>query len=471
MGDFLLSLSKNKTARKLVEGIGLPIPMPEPLRRAKGAWEERPLEGRVILIGAVAASALGTVIAETLTRAGASPRLDGALFSEAFRAPGEAYGRPALPFEREGKERLDAIVFDATGLATIGDLALLYEFFHGAVGRIARCGRVVVLARPPSGDAVEASIRASLDGFVRALGKEVGRKGATVNLLVVEPQAARHVPGPLAFLLSSRSAFVSGQPVHIGDLAAGAESGEWVRALERKVVLLTGAARGIGERTARVLAAEGAHVVCVDRPGDEAELGALAREISGTPLAVDVTDAAAPERLVRELKERFGHVDVVVHNAGITRDKTLGRMSKEQWDQVLGVNLAAIHTLTAALLPLVLGHGRIICLSSIAGIAGNMGQTNYATSKAGVIGFVRALAKETAERGVTVNAVAPGFIETRLTAAIPVPIREAGRRLCSLGQGGQPEDVAQLIAFLATPAAQGITGQVIRVCGQSLVGA
>ena len=185
-----------------------------------------------------------------------------------------------------------------------------------------------------------------------------------------------------------------------------------------------------------------------------------------------MTDDGAPAQIAQALKDDHGGVDIVVHNAGVTRDKTLGRMNEERWRQVLGVNLVAVNRVTAALVDGVLkDDGRLICLSSIAGIAGNVGQTNYAASKAGIIGFVEMMSTQLAGRGVTVNAIAPGFIETRLTAAIPVAIREVARRMNALSQGGQPDDVAQAINFLASPGAQGLTGNVLRVCGGSLVGA
>ncbi|HTL35135.1 MAG TPA: SDR family oxidoreductase, partial [Kofleriaceae bacterium] len=156
-----------------------------------------------------------------------------------------------------------------------------------------------------------------------------------------------------------------------------------------------------------------------------------------------------------------------------TRDKTLANMKPELWDQAIGVNLASVVKITDELLKQnrLRDGGRIICLSSVAGIAGNVGQTNYAASKAGLIGYVRALAAEVAPRGITVNAIAPGFIETRMTAAIPFTIREAGRRLSALGQGGLPADVAEAVVFLAQPDAVGVTGAVLRVCGGALIGA
>jgi 3-oxoacyl-[acyl-carrier protein] reductase len=171
--------------------------------------------------------------------------------------------------------------------------------------------------------------------------------------------------------------------------------------------------------------------------------------------------------------ENHGGVDIVVHNAGVTRDKTLGRMPEDLWDMVLSINLGAPQRIDRELFErdAVRANGRIVCVSSISGIAGNAGQTNYSTSKAGVIGFVQAWAPAVAERGATLNAVAPGFIETQMTAAMPIATREAGRRMNSLAQGGLPVDVAETIAWFASPGSVGVNGNVVRVCGQSLIGA
>ncbi|MFP5501629.1 MAG: SDR family oxidoreductase, partial [Candidatus Sericytochromatia bacterium] len=198
-----------------------------------------------------------------------------------------------------------------------------------------------------------------------------------------------------------------------------------------------------------------------------------ARRVSGTPLALDIASPGAPRALADFLRDRFGGLDVLIHNAGITRDKTLAKMPPEAWEAVLSVNLQAVMAIDAVLLGegvLRMG-GRIVCLSSISGVAGNFGQTNYAASKAALIGYVAAMAPGLAPRGICINAVAPGFIETPMTARMPVLMREAGRRLNALSQGGQPRDVAELVTFLATPAAYGLTGNAIRVCGQGLIGA
>jgi 3-oxoacyl-[acyl-carrier protein] reductase len=273
----------------------------------------------------------------------------------------------------------------------------------------------------------------------------------------------------LRFLLSPRAAFITGQVVTLEPTPVS----EWpvVKPLAGKVALVTGAGRGIGHATARSLAAEGAHVVCLERPVDGELAAQLASEIAGSIMLCDVREEGAADSIARELRARHGGVDVVVHNAGVTRDKTLQRMSAQQWDQVLDVNLRAVLQIDQALDGLLRDGGREICLASIAGIAGTMGQTNYAAAKAGLIGYVRKRAELLRSRGITVNAVAPGLIETRLTAAMPVFIREAGRRLSALGQGGEPRDVAEAVTFLASPGAGGINGSVLRVCGGAFLGA
>ncbi len=471
MADFLLELASNKRARRVVTTLGLPVPMPERLERDPGPWRERPLHDRAVVIGSTPTGELSEPLARALTRAGADPWV---VADEAWLAPwrgaGEAWGRPphAGPHAGEGPLRPWALVFDATGLSSPGQLRALYDFFHPRIRGIARSGRLLVLGRIPDGSSAPAhnAARRALEGFVRSCGREIGRKGATANLILVEDGAEERLEAVVRFLLSPRSAYISGQPLTITS-ACGIDEHVRIRPLQGKVALVTGAARGIGAAIARTLAREGAEVIVLDRPDDDALGSAIAREVQGTFLP---QDDDAPDKIAAFLRERGG-VDVVVHNAGVTRDKTLAKMRPEQWDLTLAVNLDAVLKITSALDPLIQDHGRLVLLSSIAGIAGNVGQTNYSASKAGVIGAVEALAPRLAERGIAVNAIAPGFIETRLTDAIPVATREIARRLCNLGQGGLPSDIAETATFLASPGAAGLTGQIVRVCGGNFVGA
>jgi len=324
------------------------------------------------------------------------------------------------------------------------------------------------------GDVEAAAVAQAFEGLVRSAGKEV-RAGATANLVTVAPDAgADALASTLRFFLSARSAFVSGQVVRVGAPVGPVGADDPARPLAGRIAVVTGAARGIGESIADTLHRDGATIVAVDVPAAGDALARVANRTGGTALQLDITAADAPDRLLAHLRERYGRVDVVVHNAGITRDKLLANMDADRWNSVLAVNLRAQLTINRALLAdegLLGDSARIVCISSMSGIAGNRGQTNYAASKAGVIGMVRALAPQLAPRGATVNAIAPGFIETAMTAKMPLATREAGRRINSLRQGGLPVDVAEAVGWLAQAATAGVTGQVVRVDGQNMLGA
>ncbi len=474
MADMLLELSRRPQARRLIKSLGLPIPMPPQLVRPTAPRGDRPLDGRPVAVAFAPGSALTAPLAAALAEAGATVWTAGAPPVEMAEAA-EAFGRPTrlLDAEDTGRKKLDALIFDGTALGGPEALGALYEFFHPLVRELGPGGRAVVLSRPVGSQAsgVACATQAALEGFTRSLSKEVGRGGATALLVEVAEGAEDRLAGPLRFALSARSAYVTGQPLRIDKrVRVSRDEAAWTRPLDGKVALVTGAARGIGRAAAELLAAEGARVYCLDRPEDQAEVAALARKINGVPVGIDITATDAAPRIAEALG---GAVDVIVHNAGITRDKTLARMSREHWDQTVAVNLSAVARITDHFVEegVIRSFGRIVCLSSVSGIAGNMGQTNYGASKAGVVGYVRGMAGPLARRGITINAVAPGFIETRLTDAMPAAIREVARRMNSLGQGGQPQDVGEAIVFLSTPQSAGITGQVLRVCGGALVGA
>jgi 3-oxoacyl-[acyl-carrier protein] reductase len=239
--------------------------------------------------------------------------------------------------------------------------------------------------------------------------------------------------------------------------------------LSGRVAIVTGASRGIGRATALALARQGASVVAAAR-GDHAEPVAAAIEAGGgraAAVAVDVTDPASVERMTAAAAERFGRVDVLVNNAGITRDQLMLRMKRDDWDAVVATNLTAAYTCVQAVLrPMIKQRaGRIITISSVVGQAGNAGQANYAASKAGLIGFSKALALEVASRGITVNVIAPGLIETDMTRAITADAHESWAGRIPMGRLGRPEDVADAVCFLASDEAAYITGQVLAVNG------
>ncbi|WP_087484146.1 3-oxoacyl-ACP reductase [Brachybacterium massiliense] len=375
----------------------------------------------------------------------------------------------------EELRKVGSVIIVADEISAPADLSPLVLPLAGAMRSLVPGARVVTVSRPARGsDPARDAARGGVEGFVRSLAHEM-RGGATANGILVEDGVGLDAPGVLGalrFFLSARSAYVTGQMLTVAS-GAGSHTENESLPLAGRTALVTGAARGIGAAIARTLAADGAQLVVLDIPGAGTELARLANELRAVPIQLDVTSAGAGRRLVEALRERGLALDVLVLNAGITRDKLLANMTADRWDAVLAVNISSQITLTEALIEAgdVLGEQpRVVSLASTSGIAGNRGQTNYAASKAGVISFVEALAAQLDSRGGTANAVAPGFIETEMTARMPALTREVARRLSSLQQGGLPVDVAEAIAFLSTPEAGGIRGETLRVCGQNMVG-
>ncbi len=441
MSDRYLELAQTSLGRQFFSALNLPGP--PRLARELDAYGSQPLAGRTARVGGVAQARNKSGIEAALKGAGASL----------------------------GGEGASLLLFDASGAAGPAELKELYSFFHQNLAGLSPGTRIVVVGRAVAsyGSAAEAAAAGALSGFVKSLAKEIGRKGATANLLTVADGAEAWIDGALRFLLSGHSAFVTGQVLPLTPSAKSLQPGETVAPLSGKTALVTGAARGIGAAIARSLAREGAQVIGVDRPQEEEALNATLHPLGGRALLLDVTAADAGERIA----EAASKLDLVVHNAGVTRDKLLRNMPEHYWDMVLGINLEAIVRINERLLfgPL-RPQARLVCIASIGGIAGNAGQTNYAATKSGVISYVAALAPELSKRGMAINAVAPGFIETQMTATIPPANRFFGRRMSALLQGGLPEDIAEAVTFLgAAPLSGGVNGATLRVCGQNWLGA
>ncbi|MCM0618846.1 3-oxoacyl-ACP reductase [Nocardioides bruguierae] len=444
MSDRYQAFTASPFGKLLVKNLGLPSPVR--LRR----WEE----GAALVDGTVLVTGDGRLAADVRKQLDA---LEVAHVAE--QAP---------------ETRYRAVVVDASGLTESSMLGALRDQVAPVLRSLESCPRVVVLGTPPEQTSgAERVAQRALEGFTRSLGKEIGR-GGTVQLVYVADGAEQDLSSTLAFLLSPKSAYVSGQVVRVGAHGAVAQAPEtdWRRPLEGKVALVTGASRGIGEQIARVLHRDGATVVGLDVPQAASDLQRLTDELDGDWLALDITAKDAPARIAQHLQREHGGVDVVVHNAGITRDKKLANMKSDRWEQVIAVNLTAPERITRALLDegVLNEGGSVVGVASIAGIAGNVGQTNYATSKAGVIGLVESL-RDDLPAGTRINAVAPGFIITQMTAAVPFATREVGQRLNAMAQGGLPVDVAETVAWFASPGSARVNGNVVRVCGQMMLGA
>ncbi|MGH3494107.1 MAG: 3-oxoacyl-ACP reductase, partial [Sciscionella sp.] len=308
---------------KLVVG-RLGLPEPTPLRRY--ATGQALLPGAALL-GGSEGGRLHAEISRVLSAAGAELAPDPPVIGTADSSHrGERYG---------------ALIFDASAITEPGELRGMYEFFHPVIRALAPSGRVLVLGTPPEETTtVAARIAArALEGFTRSVAKEL-KRGATAQLVYVSAGAESAIESTLRFLLSARSAYVDAQVLRVGTAEVPAVA-DWAQPLAGKTALVTGASRGIGAAIAEVFARDGARVVCLDVPAQGADLSRVANAVGGTTLQCDITAADAPERLTEFCDTRFSGVDIVVHNAGITRDKTLARMSESQWDSVLAVNLAA----------------------------------------------------------------------------------------------------------------------------------
>lgn len=463
MSDQYQAFAKSPIGKFVIKNLGLPSPIQ--LERFESAT---PVVKGAVLFGAAPKGHFTSEIAQVLSNIHANTYAgNNAELQQAAAKSGLNVGA----FNEGDKEsKFKAVVFDASGIQNSEQLQELHKFFNPIARQIATSGRVIVIGlTPETAPTIKQAIaQRALEGFVKSVGKEF-KKGIAADLILVDADAAQNLESALRFAISPRSAYVSGQVIRVskGDLV----DVDWAKPLAGKTALVTGASRGIGEAIAHVLARDGAHVICLDVPPQQTDLNRVAGEIGGSTLAIDITAADAGEK-IKAAAAQHGGLDIIVHNAGITRDKTLANMKQEMWDLVININLSAAERINDYLLSNdgLNANGRIVCVSSISGIAGNLGQTNYAASKAGVIGLVKFTAP-VLKNGITINAVAPGFIETQMTAAIPFAIREAGRRMNSMSQGGLPVDVAETIALFASSASTGLNGNIVRVCGQSLLGA
>ena len=437
MSDFL----QNPLVKQIAKAMNLPLPIPALLNRNHQPFSDSEIEHKKV-----------TIIGNENE---ISKSLHKILNSKCI-----------LTTEYENK--FDGIIVNATGVQTVEDTTDFFKEAQRLISKINKNARVLILSKEDKTNRESFAVQKSFEGFTRALSKELGKYGTTANHLKITDAIPENIANAIFFFLSDKSSFITGQVIELNatNISTSVSNNQL---LANKIAIVTGGARGIGAAAAHVLHREGAKVIIVDVPQASDDANALAYEINGEAFLIDITQNDAAEKIQKYVLEKFGKLDILINNAGITRDKTLAKMSEQQWNSVMQVNLKASINLTEQFIQNGFAeNAKVVGLASISGIAGNVGQTNYSASKAGMIGYMNAISKTTS---IYANAVAPGFIETKMTESLPLFVKEGGRRLSTLKQGGLPEDVAELIGFLSSPLSDGINGNCIRVCGGSMIGA
>ncbi len=352
----------------MLKTLNIPVPVPPILKRNLNAFSDDELSNKEIVITGKENDFLSQLQKEFHGRIGQATIYD---------------------------ETIDGLVLSCVGMQTIEDLEDLYTNIKNTVSKIKANGRVVIVSKEDKTSVTTFTIQKSIDAFSRALSKEIGgKKGITVNQLKItnEEVTASAVVNASIFFLSDKSSFITGQVVDVSN--ANTDTLTSIEGLlQGKIAIVTGGARGIGAAAARVLHREGATVIIVDVPQAADDAQALAAELNGDSYLLDISQATAAKELQKYIIEKYGKLDILVNNAGITRDKTIAKMSIDQWRSVLNVNLKAVIQLTQIFIENGFSKdAKVVSLSSISGISGNVGQTNYSLTKAGVIGFSQALA-------------------------------------------------------------------------------
>lgn len=449
MSDFLL---EKKWLRSLIKSLKLPLPLPPLLNRASKPYSATSLEAKKVILSEFGFK--NEIFLQALEKLGANTYTT-----------------------KQTDSKCNALIFNALSLKTSEDLDEAYYFFKPLLKRVESNGRLLIIADGKADKSIQKAISKSMLGLAKTLAKEAGKKGISANVLflndaksVSDEVLLKGIIPHFAFWLSEHSAYVSGQSVKLS-LQNQEAASEIENSLDGQKAIVTGGSRGIGAAIAEKLAMEGAEVYILDVPSQEAAANELASKINGRVILADVLDDSLPQILHNEFGEKG--LNILVHNAGITRDKTMANMPEDWWKLVLDINFRAIEKINKQLLELgtFSSNARISHLSSISGLSGNYGQSNYVVCKTALIEYCAAMAEEKKHLGIVFNAIAPGFIETAMTAKMPFFTREGARRLSAYQQGGLPEDVAELALYLSLPAAKSINGQCVRVCGGNFMGA
>ncbi len=483
--------SLNPNVRKLLRRVPLPISLPTPLRRGLGRSTATELLGTRAVLTHLRDS-LDLALAQAVQHAGAAvtiadPAGDTTLTGRIVDGGGQLVPATAdLPggllaaivqSGASGDRRPVTLIHRLTrphssDLAVNETTDALLAVGHAAAQLPANSRLLLVIGPDLRGDSLAGLMTAATQGFARSAFKELGKTGSTCHVLRVED--AQAAAALAAFLASPRAAFLTGLDLLAQKSLAGDAADR--PALEGKSVLVTGAARGIGAAIAERLALEGALVWINDIAQSQAAAADTVAQIRARGgqaefIAADVGTLTGAQAIADAIGKGQGPLHGIIHNAGITRDRTLRKMSVAQWRQVLQVNFGAMHLVQTAVTPLLQPGAAMVLMSSVMGISGNFGQTNYSASKSAVIELAKQWACDGYARGLRANAIAPGFILTDMTAQMPVMNREMAKQLTALLQPGLPLDVAELACFLIGAQSRGVTGQVLRCDGGMAFGA
>jgi 3-oxoacyl-[acyl-carrier protein] reductase len=453
MTDYFLELSKNPWAQKIVAKLPINVSLPPVLKRKNSPWNQRELTDKTIFYVNVgpANNAGTTTLLKTVTDLG------GELVHEV------------------SDKKVDALVFNLNKGTKVEDLTSLYQAIHDTIKKMRKSGRLLIHWQK---EAKNEAMEAALSALIKSIGRELGKYGSTANLILSDGKAATAVTQTtLAWLLSDRSAFISGQVFHVEAQHPQTQVEHSQQGLlAGRTAIITGAARGIGLVIAQYFRCEGAKIIGIDHPSQEEALTTAMKDIGAEVMLQDLANPQAVANIKNLINNGPGQIDIMIHNAGITKDRTIANMPTVDWERVMQINYNFPSKMTmellkpgSAIIPLIKEGGRIVNISSIVGIAGNFGQTNYAAAKGALIGHTKDLHKQ--KSGANINAIACGFIETKMTEKIPPVMREIARRMNALKQGGLPEDVAEAVVFLCSELGSGISGQTIRVCGLHPAGA
>lgn len=491
MTELFDSLTRGYLGKRLIKALSLPVPAPL-LRPSEIRFSnQKTLQGHIILSG-FAPDDLFKTCMQALIAENSSHHIDPKLhWHGATSAQSQllinTHGLQTLPSHLPPNSRgtFSALILNTQSYRSPQAIDQLYTDCKALLPLLDKRGHAILLS--PIDEQSNPTSKTSgitnlfLEGFtslVKCLAKEIASEAITINHLMVNPQQLSAIPTLLDYLLSHRSCYVTGQALTVGDSVTEhkwplrARQANVKSPLERTpanqpLALLTGAGGCIGRAITHKLAANGFKLILADRTQKQFVLRDLAEQTGGTPLTLDLTRPNSIAILSDCIDEHGGQLHALIHNAGITQDRLFKNMTPEAWQNVLDINLWAPAEITQFLLKdkKIADHGRIVLMSSVVALSGNRGQSQYCFSKAGLIGLMRDLLPTIAKSGITINAIAPGFIDTPMTRKIPGHIREFTKRLNAFAQPGHAEDVAEAVSLCCDPTAEHFTGNILRVCG------